>query len=63
MTTEEQIQDAWLFLRTSKNSIPVEVIDFMRDASIKELRRHKIYFPETKRKETDTSEGETNKSK
>lgn len=41
MITEKSIREAWVRIRTIDNTIPDEVLDFMREASLKELKRLK----------------------
>ena len=40
MVTEKQIIEAWAFLRTENMSLPDEVIDFIRDASLAILNKN-----------------------
>lgn len=40
MVTEKQIIEAWAFLRTENMSLPDEVIDFIKDASLAILNKN-----------------------
>ena len=40
MVTEKQIIEAWAFLRTENMSLPDEVIDFIKDASLTILKKN-----------------------
>lgn len=40
MVTEKQIIEAWAFLRTENMSLPDEVIDFVKDASLAILNKN-----------------------
>lgn len=40
MVTEKQIIEVWAFLRTENNSLPDEVIDFIKDASLAILNKN-----------------------
>lgn len=39
MITEKLITDAWAYLRTNNNSIPDDVLDFIKDSSLDALRQ------------------------
>ena len=39
MITEKLITDAWVHLRSTNNSIPDEVLDFIKDSSIAALTK------------------------
>lgn len=40
--TEKMIRDAYCRIRTIDNSIPDDVLDFMKDAAIEKLRKHAV---------------------
>lgn len=42
MITEKLITDAWVFLRTNNNSIPDDVLDFIKDSSLAALRQQNL---------------------
>ena len=42
MITEKSIIDAWVFLRTNNNSIPDNVLDFIKDSSLAALRQQNL---------------------
>ena len=39
LLSRETIMEAWTFLRTENNKIPNETLDFMRDTSLKALKK------------------------
>lgn len=41
MITKKDITDAYVFLRTKNNSIPDEVLDFIKDAALEKLKSDK----------------------
>ncbi len=42
MITEKLITDAWVFLRTNNNSIPDDVLDFIKESSMAALRQQNL---------------------
>lgn len=38
MITKKEIMDAYVFLRTKNNSIPDEVLDFIKDTALEKLK-------------------------
>lgn len=43
--TEKMIIDAYCHIRTIDNTIPDDVLDFMKDAAIEKLRKHVVTLP------------------